>query len=169
MRRQSQLLVWNFSARDWPSLQYVYLENSHYQAADSGPDLRFLELLVQGKPRRYAPLHRSAVLSDLQAKSKGFIGRARKSIRGEFCFLRAGWRKKLRLWSIDFVPNPPVKICEWQQVLYHRTEAKKRGFYENMGFGKEISPKKPRFWDILRTIGVNLRLKPVRNLAVNPV
>ena len=169
MRRQSQLLVGNFSARDRPSLQHVYLGNSHYQAADYRPDLRFLELLGQGKPRRYAPLHRSPVLSDLQAKGKGFIGWTRKSIRGEFCFLRAAWRKKLRLWWINIVQNPPVKICEWQQVLYHRTEAKKRGFYENMDCGKETSRKKPRFWHILRTIGVNLRLKPVRNLAFNPV
>ena len=52
---------------------------------------------------------------------------------------------------INFVQNPPVKICEWQQVLYHRTEAKKPGFYENMGFGNETSRKKQRFWDILRT------------------
>ena len=52
---------------------------------------------------------------------------------------------------INFVQNPPVKICEWQQVLYHRTEAKKGGFYENIGFGNETSGKKPRFWDILRT------------------
>jgi len=46
-----------------------------------------LELLVQGKPRRYAPLHRIAVLSNLQAESEGFIGRTREPITAEFCFL----------------------------------------------------------------------------------
>jgi hypothetical protein len=46
---------------------------------------------------------------------------------------------------INFVQNPPVKICESQQVLYRRTEAKKRGFYENMDFGNETSGKKPRW------------------------
>ena len=44
-----------------------------------------------------------------------------------------------------------VNICKLEQVLYNRTEAKKPGFYENIGFGNETSRNQPGLVGIVRS------------------